>query len=44
MLAVLCRQVAGLPTNLSYLKRLAAHPEFIGLDLDTGFVKRHQGR
>lgn len=29
-------QVAGLPTNLGFLRRLAAHPGFEGLELDTG--------
>ncbi len=36
-------QVAGLPTNLAYLRRLAEHPAFIDCELDTGFVKRHAG-
>jgi acetyl/propionyl-CoA carboxylase alpha subunit len=35
-------QVAGLPTNLPYLRRLAAHPAFEGCELDTGFVKQHE--
>lgn len=35
-------QVAGLPTNLAFLQDLSAHPEFIGLDLDTGFIERHK--
>jgi hypothetical protein len=34
-------QVAGLPTNMTFLQRLAAHPAFIGLELDTGFIGRH---
>jgi hypothetical protein len=29
-------QVAGLPTNLAFLQRLAGHPAFEGLELDTG--------
>lgn len=35
-------QVAGLPTNLEFLQRLAAHPAFEGLELDTGFIQRYQ--
>lgn len=31
-------QVAGLPTNVPYLQRLAAHPAFAAMDLDTAFV------
>jgi hypothetical protein len=30
------RQVAGLPTNLAFLQRVAAHPAFARLELDTG--------
>lgn len=29
-------QVAGLPTNIGFLQRLAAHPQFEALELDTG--------
>lgn len=35
-------QVAGLPTNLAFLQDLSAHPAFIDLDLDTGFIERHR--
>eukprot|EP00879_Flechtneria_rotunda_P001862 GHRR01002033.1.p1 GENE.GHRR01002033.1~~GHRR01002033.1.p1 ORF type:complete len:621 (+),score=231.38 GHRR01002033.1:1707-3569(+) len=35
-------QVAGLSTNLGFLQDLAAHPAFIDLDLDTGFIERHR--
>jgi len=35
-------QVAGLPTNLTFLQDLAAHPAFVDLDLDTGFIERHR--
>lgn len=39
---VLHPQVAGLPTNLAFLQDLSAHPAFIDLDLDTGFIERHR--
>lgn len=35
--------MAGLPTNLEFLRRLAAHPSFQAADLDTTFIKKHQG-
>jgi 3-methylcrotonyl-CoA carboxylase alpha subunit len=35
-----CR-VAGLATNLSFLRRLAAHPAMLAAELDTGFASRH---
>ncbi|GBF87474.1 hypothetical protein Rsub_00185 [Raphidocelis subcapitata] len=35
-------QVAGLPTNLGFLRRLAGHAAFEGLELDTGFIERHR--
>eukprot|EP00878_Enallax_costatus_P011806 GHUV01012324.1.p1 GENE.GHUV01012324.1~~GHUV01012324.1.p1 ORF type:complete len:586 (+),score=181.25 GHUV01012324.1:1012-2769(+) len=35
-------QVAGFPTNLSFLQDLSAHPAFEALDLDTGFIERHR--
>ncbi len=34
-------QVCGLPTNLEFLKRCAAHEAFAAADLDTGFIGRH---
>lgn len=36
-----CRQVSGLPTNIAFLQRLAAHPAFAAAELDTGFIARH---
>ena len=38
-------QVAGLPTNLAFLQRLAGHPAFASAsldELDTGFIERHR--
>ena len=35
-----CR-VAGMTTNLAFLRRLAAHPAMLAADLDTGFAARH---
>ncbi|MDN0076367.1 acetyl/propionyl/methylcrotonyl-CoA carboxylase subunit alpha [Crenobacter sp. SG2303] len=34
-------QVAGLVTNLPFLRRLAGHPAFVSADLDTGLIARH---
>ena len=34
-------QIAGLTTNLDFLRRLAAHPGFAAKELDTGFIERH---
>uniref|UniRef100_A0A7S0R532 Uncharacterized protein n=1 Tax=Chlamydomonas leiostraca TaxID=1034604 RepID=A0A7S0R532_9CHLO len=43
--ALSATQVAGLPTNLAYLHRLASHNAFstprCGSELDTGFIPRH---
>nr|WP_277346087.1 acetyl/propionyl/methylcrotonyl-CoA carboxylase subunit alpha [Sneathiella chinensis] len=33
-------EVAGLVTNLEFLKNVAGHPSFAGADLDTGFIDR----
>jgi 3-methylcrotonyl-CoA carboxylase alpha subunit len=35
-------EVAGLATNLSFLGRVAAHPEFAKGGVDTGFIPRHR--
>ncbi len=35
-------QVIGLTTNLSFLARVAAHPEYLQGGADTGFIPRHQ--
>lgn len=34
-------QVAGLPTNVTFLQRLCEHPAFINAELDTSFIKKH---
>ncbi|BDG71210.1 acetyl/propionyl/methylcrotonyl-CoA carboxylase subunit alpha [Roseomonas fluvialis] len=34
-------QVAGLSTNLGFLRRLTAHPAMRAAELDTGFIARH---
>ena len=33
-------KIDGIPTNLPFLRRLTAHPEFIQGDLDTSYVSR----
>ncbi|GAQ89976.1 hypothetical protein KFL_005850010 [Klebsormidium nitens] len=35
-------QIAGMPTNVPFLKALAAHPSFSAGDVDTGFIGRHR--
>jgi 3-methylcrotonyl-CoA carboxylase alpha subunit len=34
--------VTGVTTNRGFLARLAAHPAFVGGDIDTGFIARHE--
>ena len=34
-------EVAGLTTNLHFLRRLARHPAMLAVELDTGFLGRH---
>jgi 3-methylcrotonyl-CoA carboxylase alpha subunit len=36
-------EVEGVTTNRGFLARLAAHPAFIGGEVDTGFIARHEG-
>ncbi|HSD59282.1 MAG TPA: biotin/lipoyl-containing protein, partial [Burkholderiales bacterium] len=36
-------QVVGVATNLQFLSALAAHPAFVGAELDTGLIARHRG-
>ncbi|MNN29749.1 Biotin carrier protein MADF [compost metagenome] len=35
-------QIGGVKTNLTFLRRVLAHPEFVAVELDTGFIPRHQ--
>jgi 3-methylcrotonyl-CoA carboxylase alpha subunit len=35
-------EIAGVSTNRDFLYRIAAHPEFTGGAVDTGFIPRHQ--
>jgi 3-methylcrotonyl-CoA carboxylase alpha subunit len=35
-------EVAGVETNVDFLAAVAAHPAFVGADLDTGFIEKHQ--
>jgi 3-methylcrotonyl-CoA carboxylase alpha subunit len=35
-------QVEGVSTNRAFLARLAAHPAFVGGEVDTGFIARHE--
>ena len=34
-------QVSGVPTNLDFLSRCAAHPAFVAGGVDTGFIEEH---
>ena len=34
-------EVAGITTNLEFLKRVVAHPEFMAARTDTRFIERH---
>jgi len=34
-------EVVGMSTNIEFLKRLAAHPDFISGDVETGFIEKH---
>jgi 3-methylcrotonyl-CoA carboxylase alpha subunit len=34
--------IAGVRTNLAFLRRIIAHPAFAGAELDTGFIPRYQ--
>lgn len=33
--------MSGLPTNVTFLKRLASHPAFAAEELDTSFIAKH---
>ncbi len=35
-------KISGITTNISFLKRLAAHQSFAKAELDTGFIEHHQ--
>ena len=35
-------EVEGVTTNRAFLARLAAHPAFVGGEVDTGFIARHE--
>lgn len=34
-------EVAGLSTNIDFLKRLSSHPAFIAGEVETGFIEKH---
>jgi 3-methylcrotonyl-CoA carboxylase alpha subunit len=36
-------EIAGVTTNLAFLRRLAAHRAFAAAEIDTGLVERHRG-
>jgi acetyl/propionyl-CoA carboxylase alpha subunit len=36
-------EIAGIRTNNAFLIRALRHPDFIGEDIDTGFIERHIG-
>jgi len=40
--ALAATAVLGIGTNLEFLARVAAHPEFVSGAVDTGFVERHR--
>jgi len=35
-------EIAGLTTNVPFLKNIAAHPAFAAIEIDTGFIERHR--
>jgi 3-methylcrotonyl-CoA carboxylase alpha subunit len=35
-------QIIGLPTNIEFLQKAVAHPEFAKGEVDTGFIPRHK--
>jgi 3-methylcrotonyl-CoA carboxylase alpha subunit len=35
-------QIIGLPTNIEFLQKAVAHPEFFKGEVDTGFIPRHK--
>src|SRR3546814_10960061 len=35
-------QVAGVDTNLPFLRNVARHPAFAAAEIDTGFIERHR--
>jgi 3-methylcrotonyl-CoA carboxylase alpha subunit len=35
-------RIVGLPTNVRFLEAIAAHPAFIGAEIDTGFIDRYR--
>lgn len=39
--ALKATRIAGLRTNLAFLRQTISHPAFIGGDIDTGFIPRH---
>jgi 3-methylcrotonyl-CoA carboxylase alpha subunit len=40
--ALAAYELAGLPTNLAFLVRVATHPDFAAGAIDTGFIARHR--
>ncbi|MEN2395963.1 acetyl/propionyl/methylcrotonyl-CoA carboxylase subunit alpha [Pseudomonas halotolerans] len=36
--------IGGLKTNISFLRRIVAHPAFAAAELDTGFIPRYQAQ
>ncbi|HEY5047473.1 MAG TPA: biotin carboxylase N-terminal domain-containing protein [Rhizomicrobium sp.] len=36
-------QIAGVQTNAGFLVRTLRHPDFVGGNIDTGFIERHRG-
>jgi 3-methylcrotonyl-CoA carboxylase alpha subunit len=42
--ALAATEIAGIVTNLEFLRAIAAHPAFAAAELDTGFVDRHRAR
>jgi len=41
--ALAAYEIVGVQTNLGLLRAIAAHPAFMGAELDTGFIARHAG-
>ncbi len=40
--ALAAYQVAGVDTNLAFLRQVAGHPAFAAAEIDTGFIERHR--
>ena len=37
-------EIAGLATNIEFLKSICAHPSFVAAEVETGFINKHRDR